>query len=87
MKEKEITKSVIKFYFESGDFNGYPVYRLKEEFGLSDVQAKRVMRNLIKSQKVDVVFGNIHHNSHIKAFSNTSREDQLNSTTTSNLKS
>lgn len=77
MKEKEITKSVIKFYFESGDFNGYPVYRLKEEFGLSDVQAKRVMRNLIKSQKVDVVFGNIHHNSHIKAFSNTSREDQL----------
>jgi hypothetical protein len=76
-KEDAIVKSITKFYLESGDFNGYPVYRLKEEFGLSDTEAKGVIRDLIKSRKIDGVFGNIHPNPHIKAFSNIASEDQL----------
>ena len=36
MNEEAIAESIAKFYLESGDFNGFPVYLLKQEFGLSD---------------------------------------------------
>lgn len=77
MNEEAIAESIAKFYLESGDFNGFPVYLLKQEFGLSDAEAKNVIRDLIKSRRIDAVFGNIHPNPHIKAFSNIPSEDQL----------
>ncbi|NTU50247.1 MAG: AAA family ATPase [Desulfobulbaceae bacterium] len=72
-----VTEAVISFYFESGDFNGYPVYRLKNDFDLSEDEAKKLLHELIDAERVDVVFGNIHPNPHIKAFSNTSKAEQL----------
>ena len=77
MRKEEIIESIVQFYLESGDFNGFPVYRLKQEFGLSAIEAKNMIQDLIRSHRIDVVFGNIHPNPHIKAFSNITGEDQL----------
>jgi hypothetical protein len=77
VKEDKIVETIAKFYLESGDFNGYPVYLLKKEFRLSDTESKDLIRDLVRSRRIDAVFGNIHPNPHIKAFSNISTEDQL----------
>ena len=40
------------FYFESGDFNGYPVYRLKKEFALTESsEVKQTLVALIESER------------------------------------
>ena len=78
MKVEDLVECIKRFYYESGDFTGYPVYRLKEEYGISGSEAKELIRNLISSRQVDGVFGNLHPNPHIKAFSNVPVEDQLN---------
>lgn len=75
--ESAIIDEVTKFYFDSGDFNGYPTYRLKEKFGLNDKAAKKIIRDLVLARRIDVVFGNIHPNPHIKAFSDSPAEQQL----------
>ncbi len=36
----KILDLITKFYLESHDFNGYPVYTLRVEHGLSDDEAK-----------------------------------------------
>jgi len=77
LKEFLIVKTIRKYYLESSDFNGYPVYRLKKEFGLANDQAKHIIRELIKLKKIDCVFGNIHQNPYIKPFSDLPVEDQL----------
>lgn len=72
-----ITEKVTSFYLESKDFNGYPVYALKEDFELDNDQAKQALFDLISSERIEVVFGNIHPNAHIKAFSGTPAAQQL----------
>jgi len=75
--QDEIVTAVVSAYFESRDFNGYSVFQLKADFGLTDDQAKEFLRSLIDSGKVETVFGNVHPNPHVKAFSGTSKEQQL----------
>jgi hypothetical protein len=66
------------FYFESGDFNGYPVYRLKKEFALTESsEVKQTLVALIESERATVEFGNYHPNPHIKAFPSLQKEKQL----------
>ncbi len=72
-----IIDEVTRHYLESGDFNGYPVYTLKKQFDVDDETVKALLRELIVTRKIDVVFGNIHPNPHIKAFSDTSAEQQV----------
>ncbi|MCH8493676.1 MAG: AAA family ATPase [Idiomarina sp.] len=72
-----VIKAVTKQYLESGDFNGYPVYALKEAFNIDNDVAKELIRELISDREIDVVFGNIHPNPHIKAFSETTAEQQI----------
>ncbi|APG27027.1 AAA family ATPase [Syntrophotalea acetylenivorans] len=72
-----VIDKITKHYLESGDFNGYPVYALKKKYEINDESAKALLRELILSRKIDVVFGNIHPNPHIKAFSDTSAEQQI----------
>jgi hypothetical protein len=72
-----VIEEVTKQYLESGDFNGYPVYALKQSFNISDEAAKVLLRELISDREIDVVFGNIHPNQHIKAFSDTTAEQQI----------
>ncbi len=72
-----VTDEVTKHYLESGDFNGYPIYALKKGFNVEDEGAKDLLRELIRARCIDVVFGNIHPNPHIKAFSETTAEQQI----------
>lgn len=72
-----VIDEITKHYLESGDFNGYPVYALKKKYEINDKSAKELLRGLILSRKIDVVFGNIHPNPHIKAFSDSSAEQQV----------
>ena len=72
-----ILEAIIRFYFESGDFNGMPVRIVKARFGLSDAEANDLLRSLVSEGVVDVMCGNVHPNPHIKAFSGIPRDDQL----------
>lgn len=67
--DEAIVKSIVAFYFGSGDFNGYPIRSFMKEFNFSEPEAIAQIRNLINSRKIDCVFGNVHPNPHIKAFS------------------
>jgi hypothetical protein len=69
-----VLDSVVKFYLESHDFNGYPVYKLKEEYSLSDLEARQLMEDLVSSGAVDVVFTG---NPHIKPFNSPDIDAQL----------
>jgi hypothetical protein len=65
-------------YFESGDFNGYPMYRLKSDFGLVESSAITIfLKALLESGKIDVVGDHANPNPHIRAFASPSRETQL----------
>lgn len=65
MDRTKVLDSVTTFYLESHDFNGYPVYKLKEEYRLSDDAAKALIEELISSRQVDVTLTG---NTHIKPF-------------------
>lgn len=70
-------EEVTRHYLKSGVFNGYSVYALKKGFNIGDEAAKDLLRELISDRKIDVVFGNIHPNPYIKAFSDTTVEEQI----------
>jgi len=72
-----IVQRVTEFYLGSRDFNGYPVHTLISEFALNEAEVAKVLRDLIEAERIEVVFGNVHPNAHIKAFSGTSKEQQL----------
>src|SRR5699024_508726 len=72
-----IIDEVTKHYWESGDFNGYPVSALKKQFSLNDETARAIILDLIQARHIDVVFGNNHPNPHIKAFSDDTAEKQI----------
>jgi len=75
--DQRLLDKITEFYFSSGDFNGFPIFALRKEFGATLEQAKAVSRQLLMTEKIDIVFGNIHPNPHIKAFSHISNEHQL----------
>jgi hypothetical protein len=62
---RKVLNSVTKFYLESHDFNGYPAYKLQEEYRLSNDEAKALIEELVSSGQVDVMLTG---NPHIKAF-------------------
>lgn len=72
-----IIAKVTESYLNSKDFNGYPVYQLKQDFNFDNATAKQVLADLISSQLADVVFGNHHPNPHIKAFPAAPTAEQL----------
>ncbi|MEO1078210.1 MAG: AAA family ATPase [Pseudomonadota bacterium] len=75
--EEQVLRRVTEFYFSSRDFNGYPVYTLISEFALNEAEVTTLLRDMIYAEKIEVVFGNVHPNAHIKAFSGTPKEQQL----------
>ncbi|MDP2603706.1 MAG: AAA family ATPase [Deltaproteobacteria bacterium] len=76
MDDQAVLQAIAQAYLTSGDFNGYPVPSLRREFGLTTSEAKEAVRRLLRERKIDVIFGNVHPNPHIKAFSHISNEDQ-----------
>src|SRR5262245_26076529 len=76
MDDQALLQTIVQGYLTSGDFNGYSVGCLQREFILTSSEAKETIRRLLKDRKIDVMFGNIHPNPHIKAFSDIPHEDQ-----------
>jgi len=68
---------ISEFYLSSRDFNGVPVRTLRNELGLEQPTAKELLERLLRAEKIDLLFGNIHPNPHIKAFSHIPHEKQL----------
>ena len=68
---------ITKFYFDSGDFNGYPIFRLKSDFSLGDKDVTDTLAPLIETKGSEVAFGNMHPNPHIKAFGDVPVQEQL----------
>ena len=72
-----ILKDACDQYFESGDFNGLPVHAIAGTHDLGIAQLEPTLRELIQDEQVDVWFGNVHPNPHIKAFSWVTKEQQI----------
>ncbi len=64
-------------YFDSGDFNGLPVRTIARKHGISAVELAPYLRALVEEGKIEIWFGNVHPNPHIKAFSWVTREQQI----------
>lgn len=74
--DKTLLKEITDFYLSSRDFNGFSVRSLRKDFGATLDQAKEATRRLLAAEKIDVLFGNVHPNPHIKAFSHISNDQQ-----------
>lgn len=68
---------ISEFYLSSSDFNGVPVRTLRKDLGLELPAVKELLVRLLRTEQIDLLFGNIHPNPHIKAFSQTTHEQQL----------
>lgn len=67
----EIYKIVEKQYFESGDFNGMPIYRLVDDFDVESKEFRSAIREAIVQETLSATF---HGNTHIRAFSGYPKE-------------
>ncbi|WP_104027263.1 AAA family ATPase [Vibrio jasicida] len=71
---EKICSLVEEQYFSSGDFNGYPVYKLISELDVNADDMKTIIRDGIVNEILTV---EIYANTHIKAFSNVPKEKML----------
>lgn len=77
MTDSSAIDYIREFYLSSTDFNGLPVGALRKQLGLNMLAARELLEILVKSEEVDLLFGNVHPNPHIKAFSHITHEQQL----------
>jgi hypothetical protein len=70
----DLLAAVKAFYFNSHEFNGYPVYRLKEDFTASDDEAKAAIQGLVSDGSIDIVTTG---NPHIRPFNSAAPHLQL----------
>lgn len=63
---EEVYEEVHNQYFESGDFNGMPIYRLADKFDIESDEFRTAIRNGIDNEILTATF---HGNTHIRAFS------------------
>lgn len=73
MDEEEILKEIASHYFDSKDFNGFPITNLAEEFN----KTKSLLAKLVEEEKIVLNFGDRHPNPYILAFEPESKEEQL----------
>lgn len=71
---EKICSLVEEQYFSSGDFNGYPVYKLISELDVNPDDIKSIIRDGIVNEILTV---EIYANTHIKAFSAVPKEKML----------
>ena len=72
-----ILEEVTRFYIESRDFNGIPVFELTRKFDLTDQQLADDLSSLVKQGQVSIIFADIHPNPHIRAFPDEPMDSQL----------
>jgi len=77
MLEKIVLEKVVNFYISSRDFNGIPVWTLRDELNISDSELIKTLINLVSRGKINVVFGNIYSNPHIKPFQDLDSQEQI----------
>jgi len=70
-------EEITKFYLKSGDFNGLPPGGLQRSLKLTMENTTNLVENLLHEELIDVMFGNVHPNPHIKAFSDIPHRRQL----------
>ncbi len=75
--QTNILQMVTEFYLDSGDFNGLPVYRTLESSQLSRDKCKQLLFNLIGERKIDLIFGSMQTNPHIRAFDALEPNEQI----------
>lgn len=61
-------------YFESGDFNGMPIYRLVNKFDILSNDFREIVQQGLEQEILTATF---HGNTHIKAFSNFTKDKML----------
>lgn len=71
---EEIYEEVHSQYFESGDFNGMPIYRLADKFDIESAEFRLAIRSGIDNEILTATF---HGNTHIKAFSSFKKNQIL----------
>lgn len=76
MNDSALLEVITEAYLSSRDFNGFPVRRVRQEFSATLAQAKEATQRLLLAEKIDVLFGNVHSNPHIKAYSHISNSQQ-----------
>ncbi len=77
MKEnliEDLYDEVSNQYFESGDFNGMPIYQLSNKFDINSDKFRSVIRNAIKNE---ILTARFHGNPHILAFSRIEKDQIL----------
>ena len=70
--------TITKFYLESHRFNGYPFVNLKQELGMNFHDAFNFVRENVNNGTLTAVFGDMHPNPHIKAFSDEPQKNIIN---------
>ena len=75
--EQVALEAITEFYIGSRDFNGIPVVNLQQQNGLDENRLRNILRSLVETNKISLVFGDIHPNPHIKALPDEPVSDQL----------
>jgi hypothetical protein len=75
MSAEDLLAQVTDFYLKSHDYNGIPASSLIMQYGVSKVRDFLV--ELIREERVSVVFGDYHPNPHIKALPSEPIAEQL----------
>lgn len=75
--DSTLLEYIAEHYLSSRDFNGLPVRTLRQTHGLTKDAARQVAERLLRAEDIDIMFGNVHVNPHIKAFSHITPEKQI----------
>jgi hypothetical protein len=75
MSGEDLLAQVADFYLKSHDYNGIPASSLIMRYGVSKV--RDFLAELIREERVSVVFGDFHPNPHIKALPSEPVAEQL----------
>ena len=77
MTQDELIAEVVKYYLDSGDFNGLPAYGLVGDSVPDLATLKGLLRPLVERGALSVNFGDVHPNPHIRALADRRLENQL----------
>src|SRR5260370_26504350 len=64
-------------YLKSGDFNGYPLYRVCYDIGLSKEEALRVVTELVRAETTDVISSGMGENPHVRRWPDKPTAEQI----------
>ena len=81
----DVLNAMTRFYLSSRDFNGIPAAALAAELNAEWPALHSVLPELIEEEKIGLLYGEVHGNSHIIRTGFESKENQLTRLDTKNL--